>query len=482
MRRWGLSQWRRRLAARTGARLAFIQAVIVVAAFAVAGYLTHVSIGQLNEQAARDRVRGEASSLEEEYTQRGAAHLPHTVAKRSRIFRGFSYRLVGADGRLNAGLLPPIPGALGWSRVKAAPGGGAPAQRVLVFTERLPDGSTLSVGEGLASGDAQMAAMNRTLLACGAVGVTFCVGISYLFTRRDWLRIAGVAQAAHAVAAGQLDVRAPAAPGPPRDDVDELAQTFNTMLDRIGALLGQVRQVSTDIAHDLRTPLTRLRQKIERLTLETKGDPAMLKAVRGLDGDVGEILRTFDAMLQLSEIEAMGRGGRAKPAAINDLGEIAARVADAFRPDIEESGRSLMIQIRSALVRADGRLLAQAVANLLENALRHTPPGAAIRVTVETSAGQASLVVEDNGPGIPADQSAAALQPFVRLEPSRRMPGSGLGLSIVAAIASRHDATLSLEDAQPGLRVRVTLAAVWDDLAPPGAHSTFGGQASPVAA
>ncbi|QUD88024.1 sensor histidine kinase [Phenylobacterium montanum] len=445
------------------------QAVVVVVAFAIAGYLAHVSIGRLNEQAARDRVRGEAASLEDEFALRGGAHLPHTVAKRSRQRRGFEYRLVGHDGQLKAGVLPAASGDYGWASLRAPVGGAS--ERFLVFSERLPDGSVLSTGEALAPGDAQMAAVNWTLLACGTLGVIFCFGVSYLFTRRDWLRIAAVAQAAHAVSAGQLDVRVPLQPGAPRDDMDEMAQTFNTMLDRIGDLLRQVRQVSTDIAHDLRTPLTRLRQKIERLALEARADPALLAAVRGLDGDVGEILRTFDAMLQLSEIESTGLDDRARPVAINDLAEIAGRVADAFRPDIEESGRTLAVRTEPVLVRGDGRLLAQAMANLLENALRHTPQGASIQVRVAAGDGRAVLVVQDDGPGIPAAEAAAVLKPFVRLEPSRRMPGSGLGLSIVAAVAARHRAQLSLEDATPGLRVRLAFAAEGGASSAPGSRA-----------
>ncbi|HEY2660069.1 MAG TPA: HAMP domain-containing sensor histidine kinase [Caulobacteraceae bacterium] len=451
----GLQALRRRLASKTGVRLALTQAGIVVVAFAVAGFLTHVSIGQLNEQATRDRVRGEAASLEEEFVQRGAAHLPHTVAKRSHLWRGFEYRLVGPNGRPDAGLLLAAPGGMGWAKIRVADSGGKTSRRLLVFTERLPDGSVLSTGQALAAGDAQMVAVNQTLLACGALGVMFCVGASYLFSRRDWRRIAALAQTAQAVSGGRLDVRAPIAAGPPRDDVDELARTFNTMLDRIGMLVGQVRQVSTDIAHDLRTPLTRLRQKLERLTVEAGEDPALLEAIRGLDRDVGEILRTFDAMLQLSEIEAMAAGARSASLAANDLGEIAGRVADAFRPDIEESGRSLQIRVAPAWVNGDGRLIAQAVANLVENALRHTPEGAEVAVSVEAAAGSAVLSVQDDGRGIPATHCAAVLKPFVRLEPSRRMPGSGLGLSIVAAIAAKHQAQLSLEDAQPGLRVKM---------------------------
>ncbi len=445
----------RRLASSTGVRLVLTQALIVVLAFAVAGYLAHLFIGRLNEQAARDRVHGEAASLEEEFLQRGAAHLPHTVAKRSRLWRGFEYRLVGPDGGVRAGTLPATVGGPGWTKIRVASGPGKEAGRMLVFTERLPDGSVLSTGEALAPGDAQMAAVNWTLLACGALGVVLCVGVSSIFIRRDWVRIAAVARTAQAVSAGRLSVRAPVSSGPPRDEVDALAGTFNTMLDRIGVLMGQVRQVSTDIAHDLRTPLTRLRQKLERLALEAEGDPALLAAIRGLDRDVGEILRTFDAMLQLSEIEAMGADERPKSVMPSDLAEIAGRVADAFRPDIEESGRSLRIRADPAWVRGDGRLIAQAVANLVENALRHTPLGAAITVSVEAGPAEAVLCVQDDGPGVPSAHCETVLKPFVRLEPSRRMPGAGLGLSIVAAIAARHHARLSLEDAEPGLRVRL---------------------------
>jgi signal transduction histidine kinase len=222
------------------------------------------------------------------------------------------------------------------------------------------------------------------------------------------------------------------------------------MLDRIDALISQLRQVTTDIAHDMRTPLTRLRHKIERLKSDAKPHPTLVRAIGDLDDEVGEILRTFDALLQLAEIET--HNGAAVFDLVN-LGEIALGVAEAFRPDIEASGRRLRASAQPWLVAADGALLTQVCANLLENALRHTPPGTTIQIRVERDGQGARLLVTDDGPGVSAEDRQESLKPFVRLERSRTTKGSGLGLSIVAAIAGRHGARLELDDARPGLEV-----------------------------
>jgi signal transduction histidine kinase len=302
-----------------------------------------------------------------------------------------------------------------------------------------------------------MDAIDRTLLACGVLGVIVCLSASYLFTRGAWRRIAAVSTAAHGVSQGRLDIRVQAREGPPRDDVDELAGAFNGMLDQINLLMAQVRQVSTDIAHDLRTPLTRVGQKLERLKRELADDRHLAAAISGLEGDISEILRMFDALLQLSEIQSHDQEQKTKAA---DLSLVAMHVADAYRPDIEESGRSLEVCTESAVAVGDGDLLAQAVANLLENALRHTPKGSRILLTVKRFGEEVELSVEDDGPGIPLEQRQRALEPFVRLESSRNTAGSGLGLAIVAAIAARHRAAVSIEDVGPGLRVGLRLPAV----------------------
>jgi signal transduction histidine kinase len=276
--------------------------------------------------------------------------------------------------------------------------------------------------------------------------------LSYLLARGALRRVYGVVAAARAVSGGQMTVRAPRRKALLPDDIDELGSSFNAMLDEIATLVERVRWVSTDIAHDLRTPLTHVRQKLERIRAVAQDDPQVLAAAKDVESDVDELLRTFDAMLRLAEIESGPLAGRFKPV---DLAELAGRIADAYRPDIEASGRRLSLKAPPATAEGDADLIAQALANLVENALRHTPPGTHIELAVETIDGRPSLRVSDDGPGIPEEKRQDALRHFYRLEASRTTPGSGLGLAIVAAVASRHRAELKLDDAGPGLTVRL---------------------------
>ena len=437
-----------RLGRNTGMRLALIQVVIVIVAFALAGYLAQAAISRLERAAMRDHVQGEMASLRDEVRQRGRPHLPYTVAKRTRLWRGFDYRLVAVNGSLEGGRLPP-PEGLGWTELDGVPSRTDKSlHRFLVLTERLADGSRLSVGQDLALAAGQTRAVGRVLFLCGALGAAFCLAASFAFNIGAWRRIGEIARSARQVSAGWLDARAPVRPSRTPDDLDDLALAFNGMLDRIGALFDQLRQVTTDIAHDMRTPLTRLRHKIERLQATMGPGSPHAAAVAKLDDDVGEILRTFDALLQLSEISRQDR-----PDDTIDLAMTARHVAEAFGPDIEASGRALEVDCAPAKAAADAALIAQVCANLLENALRHTPPGTRIRLETRPTEAGARLMVIDDGPGVPAEAREAALKPFVRLEASRTTEGSGLGLSIVAAIAQRSGARVVLDDAAPGLRI-----------------------------
>jgi signal transduction histidine kinase len=437
---------------RTGVRLALFNAATVVAAFVFAGGFSLLSIQHLSRANIREHVRGEVVSLEEEFAQKGSQHLPHTVAKRTRLWRGFEYRLTDPHGAYLGGRLP---GALapGWGEARHIVVGEIPRRRdFLIFTERLPDGTVLSVGQDLAIEHQQMAATALSLLLAGGLGVLFCLAAAHAFNRRTWRFIAQLSATAQQVADGRLDVRVETRPGAPRHDIEELGQVFNGMLERINLLLDQLHQVTVDIAHDMRTPLTRVRQKLERLQASAAHDPNVVREVRSVEADIAEILRTFDALLQLSEIGGLG----CDP---DDpwvhLGELAERVAEAFRPDIEDSGRSLAIACAPAKVQGDVHLLAQVIANLLENALRHTPKGTHIAVELKAACDVAVLSVHDDGPGIPQADRETVLRAFARLETSRTSPGSGLGLSIVAAIARRHGASLRLGDAGPGLMVEL---------------------------
>jgi signal transduction histidine kinase len=254
-----------------------------------------------------------------------------------------------------------------------------------------------------------------------------------------------------------MEVRAPVRKALMPDDIDELGASFNTMLDEIATLVSRVRWVSTDIAHDLRTPLTHVRQKLERIKAETGLSVSGGAAAREIEGDVEALLRTFDAMLRLAEIENDPAAVKPRPV---DLAELAGRIASAYGPDVEASGRRLEAILASAEARGDPDLISQALANLIENALRHTPVGSTIRVTTAADEGGAVLSVADDGPGIHEDQREAVLQRFYRVETSRTTPGSGLGLPIIAAIAKRHGAAFTLEDARPGLKATLRFRSV----------------------
>ncbi|THD60979.1 HAMP domain-containing sensor histidine kinase [Phenylobacterium sp.] len=439
----------RRTWRRTGARVLTLQAVALVLAFAVAGALASLSIRQISERAYRADVLGEIASLNDEALHKGVGHLPYTVTKRLRLWHGFEYGISGAGGAYLAGdaSLARL-GRPGWTRRAAAKG------LVLAYTEPLTGGGWLTVGRDLSAEQRQMRELSVLLALCGAAGVLICLATAYLTTRWTWRRLDELSATAALVAAGRLDVRAPVKSATAPDEMDDLSLALNLMLDRISRLVDQLRRVTTDVAHDMRRPMTRLRQKLERLARTAEATPAVAAEVRRLDAEFMEILHTFDALLQLAEIE-----GSAAPETLIDLTEVAERVAEALRPDIEDSGRALDAHMEKARVRGDTDLVAQALANLLENALRHTPAGTRIELAVEENGGAPKLVVRDNGPGIAADQRDLALAPLGRLEASRSTPGSGLGLAIASSVATWHGARLELTDAGPGLEVSIAFPA-----------------------
>jgi signal transduction histidine kinase len=449
----------RRLLASTGLRLAFVQAVLLILAFAVAGALTRFSVTYIYRQGVEARLASESATLASLDQSRGIGEVAAAVTSAVRRPGGLEYRLADAHGRLLAGDLPPTGAPLGvtfldWDDAHVP---GRPFQDLVVDVTRLPDGSILTVGQDLSEQSKLRHALRATLFFCGAAGALAGLAVSYLLVRGSLARVRGVVTAARKVSRGEMTVRAPSREPLLPDDIDDLGASFNAMLDEIAALVDRVRWVSTDIAHDLRTPLTHVRQKLGRLRAAARGDAQLLATAADIETDVDEILRVFDAMLRLAEIESGPLGRRFTSV---DLAELAGRVADAYRPDIEAAGRSLTLHAAPAVVLGDADLIAQALANLIENAARHTPAGARIELAVESVDGQACLRVTDDGPGIPAEKRQEAVRHFYRLDASRTTPGSGLGLAIVAAVASRHHAALELADAAPGLTVRIKFPAV----------------------
>lgn len=443
--------------ASVGMRLAVLQAVLLIAAFSVAGSLVKVSVNYIYQNDVRARMQAEAGALGAAFRAGGAAGAVAEIARAERRPGGLEYRLANARGGYLAGDLPPTGAPLGWTFLDwdDAVVPGRPYQDLLVLTERLPDGSVLTVGQDLSDESKLRRALKRALFWCAAAGATVGLLLSYLLARGALRRMEGVVGAARAVSAGRLEVRAPHRKTLAADEIDELGEAFNSMLEDVTKLIERVRWVSANIAHDLRTPLGHIRQKLERLRQLPAAGPRVQAAVQEVEADVDEMLRVFEAMLRLAEIESDPASATLRRL---DLDEIAARIADAYRPDIQASGRQLSTDLKPAPAVADADLVTQALSNLVENALRHSSPGAAIAIGAGSDAASAWLWVRDNGPGIPPDLHDHVLRPFYRVESSRTKPGSGLGLAIVAAIAARHGAALEFEDEQPGLRVRLVFS------------------------
>ena len=242
------------------------------------------------------------------------------------------------------------------------------------------------------------------------------------------------------------------------DEFDLLAANLNAMLDKIEELMDDVRRVSDSIAHDLRTPLARLRNRLELLRAEQeKSGQNPLLAEQAI-ADADSLLKTFNALLRIARIETQQHR---EPLADTDMGALLHDVIELYEPLAEEKHQSLKLRVDADVhLSGDRDLLFQAMANLLDNAIKYTAPQGAIQVVLDEHNGNGRVTVADNGPGIPEGERKQVFQRFYRLEKSRTSPGNGLGLSLVEAVASFHGMTLTLEDNQPGLRVRCTFPTI----------------------
>ena len=355
------------------------------------------------------------------------------------------YLLQDASGRVLAGNLPPTKAVLGIREWELPSGVEVRGRGVAA-----PDGGYSFVGMDASNlrelrhaiGYAFLWVIFGTLLLAVIGGTVMSFGVLG--------RVEAISRASRRIVAGDLDQRI--ALRGTNDELDHLAASLNTMLDRIQALMSSLRQVSSDIAHDLRTPLSRHRQRLELALLAGRTEQDLRVALEASLADVDAILETFSALLRIARLEA-----RADPPPFTalELGALAEDVVEAYRAVAEERQQNLSCSAYPVLVQGSRELLTQLVANLIENALRHAPVGACVQVSVKLSDGAPVLRVCDDGPGIPAEFRAAVFRPFYRLEASRTTPGTGLGLSLVAAIAEMHTARVTLSDNCPGLCVEI---------------------------
>ena len=286
------------------------------------------------------------------------------------------------------------------------------------------------------------------------VGITIILGLlGGLFMSKSMLRRLDVInRASREIIAGGLDKRIPKKGT--EDEFDQLIENLNDMLDKIERLMNGIRQVSDNIAHDLRSPLNRLRSRLEMALLGQKDTKEYRLAIEQTIEETDKILATFSALLKIAQIES---GTRRDEMHDVDLSILAGDIADYYEPLAEANRLAFETNLKSKVtVHGDRHLLSQAIANLLDNAIKYTPEGGRISLALENGPKGTELIIADSGPGVPVHEREKVLQRFYRLETNRNTPGNGLGLSLVAAVAAMHNASLRLADNDPGLMVTIT--------------------------
>ena len=367
---------------------------------------------------------------------------------------GVRYLLETASGTVLAGNMPALPRTVGLITWHPPEGFGRlfPLRRgVRGEMVRTDDGNFLFVGLDTIEVNemremvthAFLWVLGATLVLAVAGGALMSLGLLH--------RVEAISRTSQEIVGGDLSRRI--AVRGTDDEFDHLALSLNAMLDRIQALMEGLNQVSSDIAHDLRTPLTRLRQRLELARRPGETVDSLRQALDAATGDVDAILETFAALLRIAQIEAHAQAAEFAPL---DLSVLLQELVAFYAPVAEEQGHALSDAIAPGLlVTGDAELLTQMFANLIENALHHTEAGSVVAIAAGREQGRVVVAISDTGPGIPAALRDKVFQRFFRLERSRTTAGTGLGLSLVAAVAELHRIGVALDDNKPGLLVRL---------------------------
>jgi signal transduction histidine kinase len=321
-----------------------------------------------------------------------------------------------------------------------------------LVVQQLPDGGFLYVGRDLSEQRSISDLVIKALLAGAGASLLVLVAGALLFRHQIEKRIGHIRQTAHRIEAGDLTQRIPVSSD---DEFGRLSVDINRMLDRIGHLMDGVRHVSNAIAHDLRTPLARIRSRLDEAVRRQSSIASLSEAAGAAIEDIDELILVFEKLLQIAEAES---GVRAKSFEAVDLNGIAKDMVELYDATAEQRRVSLKPGGGAAVLAAvDRNLVASAVASLIDNAIKYAGPGATVEVGVYAQPQSVAIEVRDNGPGIPEAERPRVTERFYRLDHSRNLPGNGLGLSIVSAIATLHGGALQLEDAAPGLLARIVL-------------------------
>lgn len=448
--------------------LVYLTVFALFAAFLLAYFALNTR--RLITEQITDTVNAEITGLSEQYRQGGIRRLVIVVDVRARRPGSSLYIVTNFAGEALAGNVTALaPGILdnpGWTetvyhRIDEAEVSEHPDHHALVRVFQLPGGFRLLVGRDLEERER----LYHIVLAAArwSVAIVVVLGLAggLFVSRRVLRRVDAMTETTRTIMAGDLGERLPVAGT--GDELDRLAENLNVMLERIEALMHGLKEVSDNIAHDLKTPLTRLRNRSEEALRTAKSEAEYRAALEATIEESEGLIRTFNALLMIARAES----GQARDDMSEfDAAEIAHDIGELYEPLAEQKGITLKVEADApAKVKGNRELVSQALANLVDNAIKYIAPrdaavnGATPDIVVRAlnEGDRILLTVADHGPGIPEADRGRAVERFVRLEQSRSQPGSGLGLSLAAAVARLHGGELTLADNQPGLKSIIAL-------------------------
>ena len=437
--------------------------LVVFATFALLalGYVAWNASRALDDQMV-STIEAEINGLSEQYKVGGLRRLISAVERRAGEPGASLYLVTNAAGERIVGNIDALPTGLivdpGQTEANYARIGGAQnlEHRAIMQIFVLPGGFRLLVGRDVAERDRLRAVIGRTFGS--SVGLVMVLGVigTWFIASRVLRRVDAMTETTRRIMAGDLDGRlAVAGTG---DELDRLAHNLNAMLERIGELMRGLRDVSDNIAHDLKTPLTRLRNRAEEALRTAETPDALRAAMEGVIEESDGLIRIFNALLMIARLEGVNAR---EDFQTFDVAAVVQAVAELYEPLASEQGLALQVETEGAplILRGSRELIGQALANLIDNAVKYGGPSGEIRLSAARVGDTVRLGVADSGPGIPSEARGRVLDRFVRLEEARSRPGFGLGLSLVNAVVRLHQGTLALEDHAPGLSVVITLPA-----------------------
>jgi len=433
-------------------------------AIALALYMMRLSVSMLSEQTLH-ALSEEVANIETSYQRGGIATLVRTIDRRSRQPGAFLYLIADDEGRVLAGNIRSIDmslltgtdregRAVFYSRLEE--GGEARQHKALVLVIDLPNQMKLMIGRDMGDPEAFVEVIRKAFIIAFAAMVLGALLIWLLIGRRALRRIDMITQASYRLMGGDLSGRLPETGG--RDEFDRLTRNLNIMLERIEKLETGLRDVADNIAHDLRTPLTRLRARAETALQPKNGESDYREALENVIIECEQLINIFNAILMISRIDS---GAQTESLSLHNIRPIVEEAVEFYAPLAEEAGVTLTLSsLCDAQISLNRELVAQTLFNVMDNALKYAPNSqhpVEITVSMHCMQDKLEVIIADSGPGIPVEERENVLKRFYRLEKSRSQPGSGIGLSLAAAVMKLHGGQLILEDNEPrGLRVVLT--------------------------